>query len=158
MRLNQKQYGELIDFFGGLRDIKGKTIRVLHSLSFIEDPTRVLRAIRFEQRFDFRMSKHTQKLIKSAVNMKLFNKLTGERIYSELVLMFSEAEPIKIVKRMKDLDLLKFLHPGLKDPADIEHLFGAIAEALTWFKLLYLDLTIDTVVHLLTRTARSFEG
>ena len=143
VRLNRKRYGELIDFFGGLRDIKEKTIRVLHSLSFVEDPTRVLRAIRFEQRFDFRLSKHTQNLIKTAVNMKLFHKLTGERMFTELVLMFSEAEPVKVLKRMKDFDLLKFIHPSLKSSTETERLFGNIAETLTWFKLLYLDIRIE---------------
>jgi tRNA nucleotidyltransferase (CCA-adding enzyme) len=143
VRLNRKRYGELIDFFGGLRDIKEKTIRVLHSLSFVEDPTRVLRAIRFEQRFDFRLSKHTQNLIKTAVNMKLFHKLTGERMYTELVLLFSEAEPVKVLKRVKDFDLLKFIHPNLKSTAETERLFASVAETLTWFRLLYLDIRIE---------------
>jgi tRNA nucleotidyltransferase (CCA-adding enzyme) len=75
--------------------------------------------------------------------MKLFNRLTGERIYSELVLMFSEAEPTKILKRMKDFDLLKFIHPGLKGSAEAERLFAGIGETLTWFKLLYLDLKMN---------------
>ncbi len=143
VRLNRNRYGELLDFFGGLRDIKEKTIRALHSLSFVEDPTRVLRAIRFEQRFDFKLSKHTLNLIRNAVNMKLFNRLTGERIYDELVHMFSEAEPVKMLKRMKELDLLKFLHPGLKGTAETERLFASIGETLTWFRLLYLDLKIS---------------
>jgi tRNA nucleotidyltransferase (CCA-adding enzyme) len=143
VRLNSMKYGELIDFFGGLRDIKEKTIRVLHSLSFVEDPTRVLRAIRFEQRFNFHLNKHTENLIKNAVNMKLFNRLTGERIYSELVLMFSEAEPLKVLKRMKDFDLLKFIHPGLKGTAELERLFTNIGETLTWFRMLYLELKAE---------------
>jgi tRNA nucleotidyltransferase (CCA-adding enzyme) len=143
VRLNSMKYGELIDFFGGLRDIKEKTIRVLHSLSFVEDPTRVLRAIRFEQRFNFHLNKHTENLIKNAVNMKLFNRLTGERIYTELVLMFSEAEPLKVLKRMKDFDLLKFIHPGLKGTAELERLFTNIGETLTWFRMLYLELKAE---------------
>ena len=143
VRLNRMRYGELIDFFGGFRDIKDKTIRVLHSLSFVEDPTRVLRAIRFEQRFDFHLSKHTQNLIKSAVTMELFNRLTGERIYTELVLMFFEAEPVKALRRMKDFDLLKFIHPGLKGSAELERLFVNIGETLSWFRLLYLDIPIE---------------
>jgi tRNA nucleotidyltransferase (CCA-adding enzyme) len=143
VRLNKQRYGELIDFFGGLRDIKEKALRVLHSLSFVEDPTRVLRAIRFEQRFDFKISKHTQNLIKSAVNMKLFNRLTGKRMYAELILLFSETEPLKVLKRMKDLDLLKFVHPNLKATAEAERLFTGIGETLTWLRLLYLDLTIE---------------
>ena len=143
VRLNGRRYGELIDFFGGLRDIKEKVLRVLHSLSFVEDPTRVLRAIRFEQRFDFKLSKHTQNLIKSAVNMKLFNRLTGERMYTELILLFSEVEPLKVLKRMKDFDLLKFIHPNLKATAEAERLFTGIGETLTWFRLLYLDLNVE---------------
>ncbi|HUJ19803.1 MAG TPA: CBS domain-containing protein [Nitrospirota bacterium] len=139
VRLNRKRFGELIDFFSGLRDIKDKTIRVLHSLSFVEDPTRVLRAIRFEQRFDFRLSKHTQNLIKSAVNLKLFHRLSGDRITSELQLLFSETDPARVLKRMSDFDLLKFIHPGLKASAETERLFGQIGEAFTWFRMLYLD-------------------
>ena len=144
VRLNRKKFGELIDFFGGLRDIKDHTVRVLHNLSFVEDPTRVLRAIRFEQRYDFRMSKHTQNLIKTAVNMKLFNRLTGERFYTELVLMFSESEPLKVLKRMKDFDLLKFIHANLKATLETEQLFADIKDTLTWFRLLYLDLKVET--------------
>jgi tRNA nucleotidyltransferase (CCA-adding enzyme) len=144
VRLNRQRSGELIDFFGGLRDIKEKTLRVLHSLSFVEDPTRVLRAIRFEQRFDFKLSKHTENLIKSAVNMKLFNRLTGKRIHTELILLFSEAEPLKVLRRMKQFDLLKFLHPDLKATAETDRLFTGIGETLTWFRLLFLDLTVET--------------
>jgi len=143
VRLNKQHYGELLDFFGGLRDIKEKSLLVLHSLSFVEDPTRILRAIRFEQRFNFKISKHTQNLIKNAVTMKLFNRLTGERMYAELILLFSETEPLKVLKRMKDFDLLKFIHPNLKATTDVERLFTGINEALTWFRLLYLDRPVE---------------
>jgi len=143
VRLEKKRFGELIDFFGGLRDIKDRTIRVLHNLSFVEDPTRVLRAIRFEQRFDFRISKHTHNMIKTAVAMRLFDRLTGERIYTELVLMFAEAEPIKGLKRMKELDLLKFIHPSLTVTLNTDKLFDDLREALTWFRLLYLEIPLE---------------
>lgn len=143
VRLEKKRFGELIDFFGGLRDIKEKTIRVLHNLSFVEDPTRVLRAVRFEQRFDFKISKHTQNMIKTAVAMRLFDRLTGERIYTELVLMFAEAEPIKGLKRMKELDLLKFIHPSLTVTPNTDKLFDGLSETLTWFRLLYLDIPLE---------------
>ena len=143
VRLNCKRFGELIDFFGSLRDIKDRTIRVLHNLSFVEDPTRVLRAVRFEQRLDFHLSKHTQNLIKTAVNMNLFNHLKGGRIYTEIVLMLSEAEPLKILRRMKDLDLLKLIHIHLKISTETERLFVGISETLTWFKLLYLEMKVE---------------
>ena len=83
--LNKNTFGELIDFFGAQRDIKEKSIRVLHSLSFVEDPTRVFRAVRFEQRFGFQIGKFTVNLIKNAVKMSFLSKIKGPRIWRELV-------------------------------------------------------------------------
>jgi tRNA nucleotidyltransferase (CCA-adding enzyme) len=143
VRLNKDRYGELIDFFGGLRDIKEKTIRILHNLSFVEDPTRVFRAIRFEQRFGLQIGKHTLNLIRNSVDLKLFDKLSGERIYDELVLMFSELDPLKVVKRMDDLHVLQFLHPQLRFGAEPERLFVSIGETLTWYRLLYLEEPVE---------------
>ena len=143
VRLNHDRFGELIDFFGGLRDIKEKNIRVLHNLSFVEDPTRVFRAIRFEQRFGFQISKPTQNLIKTAVNLKLFERLSGERIYDELVLMFSEVEPLKGLRRMQEFDILRFLHPDLRFARELERLFVTIGETITWYRLLFLDVPVD---------------
>lgn len=143
VRLNRTRFGELIDFFGGVRDIKERTIRILHNLSFVEDPTRVFRAIRFEQRFDFRISKHTMNLIRTAVKLELFHKLAGERIYGELVLMFGETDPLKVIRRMSELELLQFIHPALKYTDEIERLFKSVNETLTWYRLLYLDLAFE---------------
>ena len=56
LRLNKAQFGSLVDFFGGQGDIQRKTIRIIHSLSFVEDPTRIIRAVRFEQRYGFHIS------------------------------------------------------------------------------------------------------
>ncbi|MCK4519215.1 MAG: CBS domain-containing protein, partial [Candidatus Omnitrophica bacterium] len=66
--LNKDNFGMLIDFYGGQKDIKAKSIRILHNLSFVEDPTRIFRAVRFEQRFDFTIDKKTEHLIKTAVH------------------------------------------------------------------------------------------
>ncbi len=143
VRLNRSRYGELIDFFGGMRDIKERTIRILHNLSFVEDPTRVFRAIRFEQRFGFQISKHTQNLIVSAADMRLFARLSGERIYDELVRMFSEQDALGIVRRLQEFDLLRFLHPNLRLTPLLEQLFRSIAEALTWYRLLYLESPVE---------------
>lgn len=138
IRLNPKDYGILVDFFGGQGDLKDKVIRILHNLSFIEDPTRVFRAIRFEQRFNFKIGRHTANLIKTAVKMDLFHKLSGPRLYSELVLLFSEAEPLRALKRMAEFDLLRFIHPRLSLTKGLEALCEGIQESLAWFKLLFL--------------------
>lgn len=139
VKLNPRDFGQLLDFFGAQRDLKEKTIRTLHNLSFIEDPTRAFRAIRFSERFGFKISKHTLNLIKTAVKINLFEKLSGSRLYDELNLLFLETEPIKALKRLSELDLLKFIHPGITLTKSIEKTFSAIEESLAWFKLLFIE-------------------
>lgn len=143
IRLNAGHFGDLIDFYGGQRDLKEKTIRVLHSLSFVEDPTRVFRAIRFEHRFGFHLGKETLTLIKGAVKMDLFHRLSGSRLMEELILLFSEDEPRKAIARLAELDLLRFIHPSLKWSPRLEALLKAVEDALDWYKLLYLERKMD---------------
>jgi len=139
IKLNKKDFGYLIDFFGGQRDLKDKTIRVLHNLSFIEDPTRIYRAIRFEQRFGFRIARHTQNLIKNTTKIDLFHRLSGKRLFTELVLILSEEDPLNPVARLAEFDLLQFIHPSLQWNGDIATLFQNIKDTLTWYKLLFLN-------------------
>ncbi len=139
IRLSEGEFGQLLDFFGGRRDIKERMIRVLHDLSFVEDPTRVFRAIRFEQRFDFKISRHTKRLIETAVAMDLFHRLSGPRLYGELWLIFEEADPAKTVERLGDLDLLRFIHPRLEVSAEKLRLLVRVKEALAWYALLFLE-------------------
>jgi len=135
--LNKNTFGQLIDFFGAQRDIKEKTIRVLHSLSFVEDPTRVFRAIRFEHRFGFQIGKHTLNLIKNAIKMNFLSKIKGKRIWTELSLIMLEDEPEKILKRLQELDLLKFISPYLIFNKDKEKLFNQMHAVFKWYELLY---------------------
>ncbi len=135
--LSPEKFGELIDFFGGLRDIKDRIIRVIHSLSFVEDPTRIFRALRFEQRLSFSVGKYTLNLIKNAVKTRVIDRLDGYRILSELKLIFLE-DPIPVFRRMEELGLLQFLNPNLSFSGRLEDLFLSIKEVLSWYKLLYL--------------------
>jgi len=139
IQLNPKAFGELIDFFGGVKDIKEKVIRVLHNLSFVEDPTRVFRAIRFEQRLGFQIGKHTQNLMKNAVKMGFMDRLSGGRVLSELILILREENPIPSLKRMRDFHLFHFLHPHLKFVEEVETLFEQIHHVIAWFDLLFLE-------------------
>lgn len=139
VELNPKDFGLLIDFFGGQRDLREKTIRVLHNLSFIEDPTRAFRAVRFSERFGFKLSKHTENLIKSALRMNLFDKLSGSRLYEELLLTFSETEPVKAIKRLSEYGLLKVIHPNLAFDERLESVIQSIHDTLSWFNLLFLE-------------------
>jgi tRNA nucleotidyltransferase (CCA-adding enzyme) len=135
--LNKTTFGELIDFFGAQMDIKEKTIRVLHSLSFVEDPTRVFRAVRFEQRFAFQIGKFTMNLIRNTVKMSFLSKIKGSRIWRELYLILSEEDPAAIMKRLQELDLIRFVYPSLVFDRSKERLFREMATVLKWYELLY---------------------
>lgn len=141
--LNENTFGQLIDFFSAQRDIKEKTIRVLHSLSFVEDPSRVFRAIRFELRFGFKIGKHTLDLIKNAVKLNFLAKIRGKRIWTELALILQEDGPEKILKRLDDLDLLKFISPTLTFTRDKEKLFTQMHAVIKWHEFLYQGKSVD---------------
>lgn len=103
IRLNPEAFGELIDPFGGQHDLKEKHITILHNISFVEDPTRIFRAVRFEERFGFSMDEQTEKLaLESADKMK---QLTPHRIDEELKRLFNECRPEQVIGRLFDLDV-----------------------------------------------------
>ena len=132
IRLNRNS-GELLDYFGGRRDLKDKVIRVLHSLSFVEDPTRVFRAIRFEQRFGFRISKETESFIQQAKTLELFQRLSGARLGNELIHMLEEAAPEKGIQQLEKFRLLPFIHPKLHAKTSVQKTFQSVEKILTWF-------------------------
>jgi tRNA nucleotidyltransferase (CCA-adding enzyme) len=137
--LNKQDFGKLIDFFGAQRDLKERTIRVLHNLSFIEDPTRAFRAVRFSERFDFKISKHTEKLIKTAVKFDLFGKVSGARLYDEMLSMFKELDPSKALKRLSTYGLLKAIHPDFIFTRELENVLKSIHAAISWYKLTFFS-------------------
>jgi tRNA nucleotidyltransferase (CCA-adding enzyme) len=143
VKLNPRDFGQLIDFFGGQRDLREKTIRVLHNLSYVEDPTRAFRAIRFSERFGFKLSKHTENLIKSAIQMNLFGMLSGSRLYDELMLAFNETNPVRTLRRLADFGLLKVIHRDLRFDERLEMTLASMYETIAWYNLLYLEEKVD---------------
>ena len=139
IQLNPERFGILIDFFSARKDIKEKTIRVLHNLSFVEDPTRAFRAIKFEQRFGFSIGKLTSGLIENAVKMDLFSRLSGRRIISEIKQIFQEDNPVPAIMRLDDFKLLKVIHPSLSLTADMTALLNSVKKVLSWHDLLFLE-------------------
>jgi len=139
IQLNPAKFGTLIDFFTARKDIKEKIIRVLHNLSFVEDPTRVFRAIRFEQRFGFTIGKLTVGLISNAINMDFFRGLSGKRVFTELRLILEEENPVAAIIRLNDFDLLKVVHPSIKLDKFFITLLNSIKKVLSWHDLLFLE-------------------
>jgi len=124
--LNPRDFGALLDFFGGLDDLRARRIVVLHNLSFIEDPTRIFRAVRYENRYGFRMDRHTLALARACSEMDLIGDLSSARLRDELVLLLDEPRIAFTLRRLKELGLHHALHPrlALDDPSA-----GLIAEA-----------------------------
>jgi tRNA nucleotidyltransferase (CCA-adding enzyme) len=158
VKLNPGEMGKLVDFFGGQRDIKERTIRVLHNLSFVEDPTRAFRAFRFAERFGFRLSKHTENLIKIALRMNLFDKLSGSRLYEEMLLIFKEKDPVAVMRRLADFGLLAVIHPTLTFSERLETLLTAVHDTLLWFDLLFTEEKPDSGMIYLTALTAELEG
>jgi len=142
VKLNPENFGELIDFFGGVRDLKDGIIRVLHNLSFVEDPTRVFRAIRFEVRFNFKISKHALYLIKNAVKMNVFELLSGNRLFTELELILKEEDPSKIFDRISELSVMECIYRGL-DWKMIKPVFLRAQDVIKWYELLYTGSSVS---------------
>lgn len=112
IRLDGTHYGELHDYWGGLSDLRKGVIRVLHSLSFVDDPTRILRAVRFEQRFHFRIEERTLQLIFEA--RSLLPRVSGDRIRHELDLIFVEENVLAMLDRLQEMKVFEYIHPELK--------------------------------------------
>lgn len=132
--LSKDDFGKLIDFFGGEDDLRSGRVRVLHDKSFIDDPTRILRAVRFEQRLGFTIDTHTEKLILDAVRKNMFTAVEPQRVRGELILILKERSPLKVVRRMEDLHELRFIHPKLRLNKDIIKLFSNLDKACDWYE------------------------
>jgi len=126
--LDPDRYGELLDFYAGEQDLRRGLIRVLHSLSFVEDPTRMLRAARLEQRLGFRIEPRTEELIGNALD--LLDRITGERIRHELYLILEEAMPEAALCRLDELGVLAQIHPDLKCDDWLKERFRRLRESL----------------------------
>jgi len=135
IRLTGKDAFVLIDYFNGERDLKDRVIRVLHNLSFIEDPSRIFRAIRFEQRNQFKIGKQTTAFMKTAVKKRLVDQLSGSRLLNEIVLILKESRPVSCIRRMQEFSLLAFISPKmLVDNRGLE-ILDRVADVLSWAKM-----------------------
>lgn len=133
LSLSRGSFGRLVDPFNGKKDLKEGNIRVLHDLSFVDDPTRIFRAVRFEQRLDFSIEPHTEDLIKKAVGLKMVDRTQKQRIREELIALLSEEDPLKAVRRLADLNELRFIEENLRLTKGIVSTFGSVGETLEWY-------------------------
>jgi len=126
--LDPDRWGELLDFYGGEQDLRDGVIRVLHSLSFVEDPTRMLRAVRFEQRLGFHIEPRTLELMTHALD--LLGRVSGDRIRHELTAIFQEARPEVALCRLRQLGVLQQIYVTLTCDDWLQGKYASVREAL----------------------------
>ncbi len=114
MSISRENFGEIFDPFNGLEDIKKGLIRILHKKSFVDDPTRIFRALRYKNRFGFRIEPETEKLMKNAIAKNLINRLSGKRILNEIRLIFAEESYRKILNDISDYGIFKIKNQQLQ--------------------------------------------
>jgi tRNA nucleotidyltransferase (CCA-adding enzyme) len=132
-------FGQLEDYFGGQRDILDKKIRVLHSLSIIDDPSRAFRAVRFAARFDFKLGTHTEQLIKDADRLKLYERLTGQKIFAELQNILQEKECARALWMIKKYNMLSTITEVFPLSAKTEEDFTLLDELMESYPLQYVQ-------------------
>ncbi|HET9322541.1 MAG TPA: CBS domain-containing protein [Gaiellaceae bacterium] len=126
--LKGDDFGRLVDPFHGRRDLETRTIRILHNLSFIDDPTRIFRAIRYESRYGFRMDEHTQRLARGTIEMGLVGDLSSARLRDELVALLEEGDPGPSILRLAELGAGAAIHPHLAADDEAVGLLGRLRE------------------------------
>jgi len=154
IHLSPTHWGEMLDFFGGEEDLKQGVIRVLHSLSFVDDPTRILRAARFEARLGFRLDPRSEALIGDA--LPLLDRVTGGRIRHEIELIFKEAKPEAALDRLQSLGALQQIAHEFTSDDYVHNLFTRLREELDpeFWKLEEEDMRHLHWVLLLSRLSR----
>ncbi len=132
VRLNAQRFGEMVDACNGRGDIAAQRIRILHSRSFLDDPTRIFRAIRFEQRLGFRMDRPTLAFLHDAIATGVIGHLSGHRLSEELKRMLSERHPRRAFARIGELGVLRTIHTKLAWSPKLEGMLKGVENAVAW--------------------------
>ncbi len=136
-------WGTLIDYFGGLRDLKDRVVRVLHPVSFIEDPVRVLRALRFSGRLGFKLSKSTERLLRQAVNLGLLEEAPRGRIMNEIRLALREDKLLDILALYRRFKVLEHVIKGFTWTQHLEDRLLRLKRVIDWHSLEFPQERID---------------
>ena len=143
VRLNSDGFGVLIDCFDGVKDLRSGRIRALHSESFLDDPTRIFRAVRYEGRYGFQIESEDQERIHEALRQSVLNLISGERIRNEINRILAEDAVPRMVQRLLDFDVFRAIHPEWKVAQDFGVDWDAAQQAINWAGTYLTDEEID---------------
>lgn len=170
--LNQERWGALVDMCHGQDDLKSKIIRVFHAKSFQDDPTRILRAIRFQQRYQFKFANETEKFLKHAISERLWTSVTAGRYFEEFKKVLKESCVVDCLRYLHDLDALSFLGTDFQWTKEKEDQLKGVRKILEWmvakgvdvedvslwlvyFIILIGDCSVDAIQELVSRISLS---
>jgi tRNA nucleotidyltransferase (CCA-adding enzyme) len=122
--LAANDFGRLVDPFGGRADLEAHVLRVLHNLSFIDDPTRIFRGIRYEARHGFRFDEHSARLVRGCIEMGLVGDLSSSRLRDELVALLEDPGAAAGIRRLGELGADRAIHPHLRGDEAAADLFS----------------------------------
>ena len=151
IRLTPASYGQLLDPHRGKTDLEQRLVRILHPKSFIDDATRILRALRYEQRLGFELEENTGKLLRQHKSM--LDTISGDRIRHEVELILQEEQPERILHRAQELGVLQELHPSLRGNGWLAQKFHQVRQLAPPPPSLYLSLLL---YHLTEEEVESF--
>jgi tRNA nucleotidyltransferase (CCA-adding enzyme) len=107
--LNGRRVGELRDDFDGIEDLEAGLVRIMHYRSFVDDPTRILRAVRYEKRFGFKIEPRTLAALKVACQEDAFKSISPVRYFNEYRRILEEKDPLPALRRLRSLDGIRYL-------------------------------------------------
>ncbi|SJZ62872.1 CBS domain-containing protein [Selenihalanaerobacter shriftii] len=157
IQLNSKKFGKLIDYFGGQEDLDSGLIRVLHNFSFIDDPSRILRALKFSNRYDFEIESLTRELIEHAIDQDVIKGLTTGRLGNELALILMEKVAPEILLDLNRFNLLKYFHPDLTWTEKEYNLALKVTNIKEWLEGLGIEEEVDNCYLYLMILVRSLD-
>jgi tRNA nucleotidyltransferase (CCA-adding enzyme) len=132
VQLQPDAFGELIDCTDGLQDLRAGRIRVLHAQSFIDDPTRIFRAIRYEARYNFQIDESDRQQILDTIDQGVLDFISGQRIRNEIDHILLEEVAPQMIKRMDEFDLFGTIHPTWKISPNFDVLWTTAGQAIKW--------------------------
>lgn len=131
--INKDSFGQLIDIYAGRRDLNAEIVRILHDVSFVDDPTRMLRAVRFATRYGFKIEPASMALIRQALKNKMLAKVDPQRLRDELMLILKEEYPLKQIYSLKKIVGFDSLHMNNAMPKARKVLLSNIERQIKWF-------------------------
>ncbi|MFC1683567.1 CBS domain-containing protein [Candidatus Zixiibacteriota bacterium] len=150
IELSPERFGRLVDPFGGRQDLSRRVIRLMHNLSFVEDPTRIIRGVRFEGRYGFHMDGRTEHLLKVAARDGMLDRISGQRLREEILILLRERDPLPALRRLDRLGVWRSLSPELRLTGGLAGLLERTGRRLKRWSDLWPEGTLDPwIVHLL---------